>query len=599
MTYQLINLVEAFINRKFQEGEVKFPTSSLNDPVIQDLIKTISTLGKTSPQEIIGFIDHYVQEATDRAKIAPLLSHTMINNAVESALFKFFWEKRIQVPGAPVFNNVMFRKLVTAIRADHDEFFPLRGFIDKRRLFSPNYAYVNDGDTGRYKSIKTAAATPNGDFIFNIPFSQALLGFAHLKKLKAKGKKYISNGGDIPDEYAYLEFLIMHEFMHYSNDDFYYQKIIPKANNKIINWVGDFRTNYLLVKSGYAPLPIGLYNDKINYDRQKSYIDMYRAVEEEFNKLKEDQKDKIRQYMDGNSDDHTPGNQEGEEVEVDGATPGDIDKNSKDITDKMKDAKDTGKEEREKREAEEGKAKGGDPGTGKMGPAEALDYSKIRPTFNWKSLLTKFITSGRARVEETYAKPARKAVTQLSIARQTGASAIKPSEREVEQHVDLKLGFIIDSSGSMAGMARTIMSNAAALLKQPAFKRSTVTILKFSGGHEIFKCNFAADKAGKVANVNEKPKQLNLKASVILSEYTGGGTVFSPEIAGELRSLVQLKYNVILFSDSDMLAADNLKNFLTVYKEFPNRIFVIFDSRDTYIAFRQKTNIATANITHF
>jgi len=99
--------------------------------------------------------------------------------------------------------------------------------------------------------------------------------------------------------------------------------------------------------------------------------------------------------------------------------------------------------------------------------------------------------------------------------------------------------------------------------------------------------------------VNEKPKQLNLKASIILSEYTGGGTVFSPEIGAELRSLVQLKYNIILFSDSDMLADSNLKNFLTVYKEFPNRIFVIFDSRDTYISFRQKTNIATANITHF
>jgi hypothetical protein len=113
------------------------------------------------------------------------------------------------------------------------------------------------------------------------------LDWAFLKGIKPKQIKYQNNGGKIPPEYAYIEFLLMHEYLHYSEADFYYHRIIPKANSKIINYVGDFRSNYLLVKSGYEQLPMGLFNDKINYDRQKTYREMYDVVKGEFDKMKE------------------------------------------------------------------------------------------------------------------------------------------------------------------------------------------------------------------------------------------------------------------------------------------------------------------------
>jgi hypothetical protein len=189
--------------------------------------------------------------------------------------------------------------------AENDELWPLQGFIDKRRL-NPNWLFVpqsvqtglhpshktpaqpgDESTPSHYRNVDTAAASPSGDFIFSVHFCQKLLDYAHLKELKPMGKKYVSNGGDIPDEYAYIEFLIMHEAFHYAHEDFYYQDIIPDAKNKIINWVGDFRSNYLLVKSGYAQLPMGLYSDEINYDRQKTYRQMYDKVHEEMKKMQD------------------------------------------------------------------------------------------------------------------------------------------------------------------------------------------------------------------------------------------------------------------------------------------------------------------------
>jgi len=307
---------EGFENRKFAVGKVNLPQSSLNDPRMQNMIKvicntgvfklptdmskkksklcrtlaqaTVGTGGKIQPQMIYDWIAKEQGRMDKVAAKAPILYATMKNNVVAGEVFHFF--ELMNVPtNAERFTTAMFYRLVRAIRADQDEFFPLASFIDRRRLQNPNFVFTGagDGKKTKYDNVPTACATPSGDFAFNIPFMQKLIDWAFLIGEKPKGLKYVSNGGDIPDEYAPLEFLIMHEFMHYSNGDFYYHKILrgmngkAKADGMIINWVGDFRSNYLLCKSGYQALPIGLYNDEINYDRQKTYVEMYRLVEEQ------------------------------------------------------------------------------------------------------------------------------------------------------------------------------------------------------------------------------------------------------------------------------------------------------------------------------
>jgi len=53
----------------------------------------------------------------------------------------------------------------------------------------------------------------------------------------------------------------------------------------------DFRSNYMLVKNGYDQLPIGLFSDHINYDRQGRYDAMVKLVHDEMKKLPDPLKD--------------------------------------------------------------------------------------------------------------------------------------------------------------------------------------------------------------------------------------------------------------------------------------------------------------------
>lgn len=284
---------EIFDTKKAKEGEVKFSKSSAQDPFCLKIAGMIANARKVSVQQVFAEVEKEIDKVKGIASKAPTLYHTIVDNIYESELFSMFEKLNIPVENVPPFSKITFRKLTEFIRGEHNRFFPLRNFIEKRPHANPAYYYTDDPhdpDTKKSKwgSVKTAAATPNGEFIFNIPFCQKLMDWAHLKGVKPKGRKYTTFGGPIPDEYCYIEFLIMHEYMHYSEADFYYQQIIPKANPKIINYVGDFRSNYLLVKSGYEQLPIGLFCDKINYDRQSAYIDMYNIVKAEMEQLPQD-----------------------------------------------------------------------------------------------------------------------------------------------------------------------------------------------------------------------------------------------------------------------------------------------------------------------
>lgn len=285
-----MKLTEAFIHTKKKEGEIPFSKSSNTDPHILKIAGIIAVARSVPVEQVFQEIDQEKAKFLKIKDVAPILYHTISDNLVEDQLFSAFWKLDIPIEGSPKFSKIMFRRLCEQIRGEHNRFFPLRNFIEKRRHANPSYLFTDDPtdpetSKGQYASVKTACATLTGEFVFNIPFMQKLLDWAHLKDIKPKQRKYTNNGGQIPFEYAYIEFLIMHEYLHYSEGDFYYQKVIPHAKPKIINWVGDFRSNYLLVKSGYEQLPMGLFNDKINYDRQFTYKEMYDLVQSEFDKF--------------------------------------------------------------------------------------------------------------------------------------------------------------------------------------------------------------------------------------------------------------------------------------------------------------------------
>ncbi len=603
MRVKEIILVEAgFDIKRKGEGQVQFPASSMNDGLVRKTIMAIARHTGKPLQEVTAKIQEKIDDLSGIAEKSPILYETVNKNAAEQQAFTQFWKEGVPVRDAPKFSNIIFNKLVRRLRVEYDEFFPLRSYIDRRHLINPVIKVLEPGSAEAEK-LPTAAATPYGVFLFNEHFMQQLMNYSKLKDVKPKGAKYESNGGDFPDEYAYIEFLIMHEFMHYSNDDFYYQKIIPKSNPKIINWVGDFRTNYLLTKSGFEAPPMGLYNDKINYDRQREYVEMYRIVEEEFENLKSDEQKELEKLLDQLSDDHGPGNAEGEQSDVDpdDATPGELD----DAAEDNGDAVEGGGQGEEGEDGDRGEGEGagageaGAPGQGERNPRDySVDYENIEPRFNWKTLMGRFIKSGLAKTEPTYSRPHRRSITTMDVARQVGAGAIKPANRPVD-YSDAKLMFIIDNSGSMSGVINLVIANAMKLLRLPAFKKATILALKFSNKADLYKVSVPRNIAGKITDPSDAPKAWDKKATDVLGSHMGGGTDISSSMVVTVNKALADNYNVVLFTDGDVMYGGNYDNVLKMIKSAPPLMFIVFDHRDTYIAFRQKSGINTPNMTYF
>ncbi len=593
-------IFEALETRKFDAGLVKFSKSQWQDPHVRTLLTHIAQATGKSEADIISDVEQKLLPLQNAITKAPILYSTIKDNVIENEMFNLLWATEGKLDQSPEFRERTFFKLVRTIAAEHDEFWPLRSYLDGRRL-QPRFEFVDDPMNG--KGITTAAATPDGVFIFNIGFCQKLLDYAVLKQIKPKGRKYECNGGDIPDGYAYIEFLVLHEFMHYTNDDFHYQKMIPNANPKIINWVGDFRSNYLLVKSGYEQLPIGLYNDHINYDRQTQYIDMYNLVKQEMEALQDPQDPQLEKLMqdilDSLGDDHDQGQQQGAESETgEGSTTEDIDKASGRVEEQMKEGEDLTSQEASEKAGQSAGGAGGSPGTGGKNSNVELDYNNIRPQFNWQGVVKRFMARAVPRVEETYSKPSRRSVSSLETARQVGAAALKPGEK-ISEFKDVKVGFCIDSSGSMSSVIGTVMANAANLLKQPAFKYAQAAVIKFSSTADMFYVNFNQNKAAKVNSFKDKPGQYNLTVDDVFGVHFGAGTVFSANMADEIIGMIKHGYNFVFFFDDDIMAKHNLEQFLRVMKAQPANVFVIFDRRQTYVKFRQAAGVSTPNITHF
>lgn len=282
-------------NKKAEIGEVKFLETSLKDPHIKKLIKHISDfrIKNGDKDGTIKAVETYVieQYASWVSQFKNKTLHETANkNALESIIFDLYQKLKIKDEEAPEFSQKTFKLLVKAVEVENPKLWPLVSIVTKKAVTPKHYFVPNSSLPKDYNSVNTAAATNDGRFIWNMDFMQNLLDFAHTKGLKPKGKKYESNGGDIPDEYSYIEFLIIHEYLHYVMADAYFHKKLG-VDHDTINQVGDFRSNYELVKAGYEQLPIGLYSDHVNYDRQATYQEMVDAVLDAKKEDKEENKD--------------------------------------------------------------------------------------------------------------------------------------------------------------------------------------------------------------------------------------------------------------------------------------------------------------------
>jgi hypothetical protein len=420
--------------------------------------------------------------------------------------------------------------------------------------------------------------------------------------------------------------------------------MIPQANPTIINWVGDFRSNYLLVKSGYDQLPMGLFNDGINYDRQDTYKEMYDLVKSEFDKLDKDQQDKVKDAMDEMSDDHGQGQGEGKEMGKgkpeegqpgkgkgkgekgegegepgEGGEPSDevpegeggwdkIDEQAKKVEERVKAGGDLDSDEIKKQKDEDEAAKAearkqskgqkGGRGAG-SGNTKNLDYANENPQYKWDQLIKLFIGRPKEITEPSYAKMGRGSITGIDTARQIGAGAPSPGEVRYETK-QMDLVFCVDSSGSMMGMIAKIFANIVSLLGRSEFEKSLFTLFKFSSTFTAYKGNFKKDVAVQIDHDHlfKKPTVFNDKMSRVFKDHDMNATNFTKTLADELIECVKKNYNVIIFTDSDCSSGENANELARVLRSKAGKVFVIFDRRSTWVSFKNSHQILTPNVTY-
>jgi hypothetical protein len=298
-------LEEAFVTKKAAPGQVGFKQTQLTDSHIQQIINDTSAKTGVPAAKIQADMQKYISKIEEMKQYSYLLYDTAARNAAESAAFDMI--EHSDQAHHEKFDPVIFMKLIKMIQLEHDQFFPLRAPGETNYIFSfsPILLPSNKKEYAHWNNvIKTAAATAKGEFLFNVPFMQKLMTFAEVEGLKPKGKKYVSNGGSIPDAYAYIEFLIVHELLHYTYGDFAASKRMPEFSHTVHNYASDYRSNYMLVKSGYDQLPIGLFSDHINYDRQGKYKEMAALVDSELKKMPKPLQDVFLDIAD--MDDHPP-----------------------------------------------------------------------------------------------------------------------------------------------------------------------------------------------------------------------------------------------------------------------------------------------------
>ena len=231
------------------------------------------------------------------------------------------------------------------------------------------------------------------------------------------------------------------------------------------------------------------------------------------------------------------------------------------------------------RPGQEGKPGGG----GKNAPVARIE-KELRPVYSWKALIQQFIVS-QSEPETTYKKISRGAVTGVVSADEFGAGAVKPGERTTEEA--FKLLFVFDSSGSMGGVIGTALAEASNLIASNFDNvDAALGVTFFANSPEYFAANLAEKKFWRISTFRELDKMKATATKFPLDKLfkigLSGGTDFSKSLVNELSSMASKGYNVMLFTDSDIIYGDNWTNFIAFYKAHKANMFLILNNAYTY-----------------
>lgn len=293
-----------------KKNNIALRRSSPNDPHIKKAIDFLITAGV--PQ---AAIDKELAKTKDNlekyASVAPMMHNDLLANYAESALFdvvqafpdiEYRRETNGKVSKPTTLNGYWLQWMKQAVMADNlsTSLNPLRDARTRKMVNGGvTVAFVPDEEIYPAKkhagtNTNTACCNRTALIFVNKGFAQALVNFAWLLEIKPNGKKYRCNAAkdqwadSAPDDLCYIEFLLAHEMLHFAHGDFYINErsAAYHYDHDTINRASDYRSNQMLVNSGYTQLPIGLFSSEINYEKM-DFDEMLKAVVEEKKKIEE------------------------------------------------------------------------------------------------------------------------------------------------------------------------------------------------------------------------------------------------------------------------------------------------------------------------
>jgi hypothetical protein len=305
---------EAFDLTQKEKEQVAFRKSTPTDPHIQKVVNQISAETGVPAHELMQKMQEGMDKLTEVGKYSKLLYDTILLNRAENAAFDLIRHSKNPVNyDNTKFNLGTFLELLQLIQDDYPEIFGGKGNGlaapgDFRRIYEITPIIVPSSKpeikSKGFNQVTTAAATADGDFIFNKAFMEQLLYYGAAIDIQPTQAKYECNGGIIPNNYCYIEFLIMHELLHYVYGDFAAGARFKQFSHTVHNWASDLRSNYMLVKNGYTQLPLGLFSNDLNFDRPETdnYEKLVTVVAKELAKLPRQLEAWVEEQ--GNMDEH-------------------------------------------------------------------------------------------------------------------------------------------------------------------------------------------------------------------------------------------------------------------------------------------------------
>jgi len=282
-----------------------------------------------------------------------------------------------------------------------------------------------------------------------------------------------------------------------------------------------------------------------------------------------------------------PGNVPGSRAGPDDQSQSDESDDDVDSDDKLDQSIEEKLSQRKDETVEDMKKSGkGMPGAGKPGhdpnarPKLEPISTSLDNVINWKELIRQFVTKAGP-PEITFAKPHRRTATQVSIAQQIGAAALRPGERNGDGV--FKLVIVFDSSGSMGSTIRSALAETTAMLLKIKGSLNPIVGLTFFADKPLY---LAADLFNNTAWPIDSLRDLKKPAvgekmplSQVLRSAMTGGTTFDSSMSEHLASMAAQGYNIIIFSDTDILLDSNWPNFTSLLSKAKNQLFFIANSK--------------------